>query len=132
MGKFYPGFLDCETFTIEVKNLSLSLLFTELASADNKGSLIFKTQSSKLVANLFIGCIWYRNNYWALGYHLHHHHCTLMGGYFIFLTSFYFSHNTDGLATCHGESGVFTTLLNIYSFSLRKIKIIEIRGLIMI
>ena len=57
---------------------------------------------------------------------------SLMGGYFIFLTSFYFSHNTDGLATCHGESGVFTTLLNIYSFSLRKIKIIEIRGLIMI
>ena len=40
---------------------SFSPLFTGLASADNKGSLIFKTQSSKLVANLFIGCIWYRN-----------------------------------------------------------------------
>ena len=52
---------------------SFSLLFTELASADNKGSLIFKTQSSKLLANLFIGCIWYRNYCWALGYHLHHH-----------------------------------------------------------
>ena len=65
---------------------SFSPLFTGLASADNKGSLIFKTQSSKLVANLFIGCIWYRNTTTGplVTACITTLHRVVMGGYFRF------------------------------------------------